>query len=83
MSTIIITVVAGPATGTTLTRDDSSRPVRVGRIKTGNTLAIKDGEVVWEGQEEGCSWWQGIRAPCKNHSNCIHMMCVHSNVECF
>jgi hypothetical protein len=41
MPAITLTVLAGPAAGSTCTHD-SSKPMRVGRVKAGNSLAIKD-----------------------------------------
>lgn len=41
-SSITLTVLSGPAAGSSCTKD-GSKPIRVGRVKSGNTLVVKDG----------------------------------------
>lgn len=43
MASITLTVLTGPAAGSTCTKD-TSKPIRVGRVKTGNALVVKDSE---------------------------------------
>jgi hypothetical protein len=57
MPSITLTVLAGPAAGSSCTREDSSKPFRVGRVKNGNALVVKDGKVFglydgWSCQKE-------------------------------
>lgn len=44
MASITLTVLSGLAAGSTCTKD-TSKPIRVGRVKTGNALVVKDSSV--------------------------------------
>lgn len=42
MPTITLTVLSGPAAGSSCTKDHN-KPIRIGRVKNGNALMVKDG----------------------------------------
>jgi hypothetical protein len=52
MPAITLTVVGGPAAGATFTQHDSHKPIKVGRVRTGNLLVVKDGETGEEQQQQ-------------------------------
>lgn len=45
MATITLTVVSGPAAGSSVTREANSKRIFLGRIKTGNAIPLNDPSV--------------------------------------